>query len=382
MFLAPSPVAPSAAERADSRGADTDTDADIHTDTAAAAPGTPHPPTSTGRGDLLLARYPCELIALLERALFEDAVDAREPARASAPPVQLPERIRAPARAVAPARTPAPTRQRAPARALALAPTRASVPAWAHDAARTQTPPRAQPAPTATAPEGRPLARFRELDAPHRRAWLHGTPAAAGAGAASGAQVGALLVRDGAQSLLLQAAGPMTEWVEALRGCGSGAGTSTGTSAVEPNASHDGALYTLTLCPLREPAEAAARELFARLLRPWWIGLGGELLGCFTGMQGNSSPSESGSGSGSQSISTSPAALAPSTSATPVLAWLARFADDAARARHAALLASCACLQHPDWLARLAAPPRTLRLARADSDTESKTDDYSDRTPY
>ena len=47
----------------------------------------------------------------------------------------------------------------------------------------------------------------------------------------------------------------------------------------------------------------------------------------------------------------------------PHIAWLTRFADDAAQRRHAALLESSGCLRQPAWRDLLGADPQQLRLA-------------------
>ena len=107
-----------------------------------------------------------------------------------------------------------------------------------------------------------------------------------------------------------------------------------------------GGVFTITLCPLRAPADAALVQAFDQHVHSWWIGLGGDLLACWV---------------------TEPAAnnfpRLPVREGESVIAWLTRFDDEAAQCRHATLLAESGCLQRPAWRALLSGEATQLRLA-------------------
>jgi len=105
-------------------------------------------------------------------------------------------------------------------------------------------------------------------------------------------------------------------------------------------------IFTITVCPLREPATDALVHAFDQCIHPWWVGVGGDLLACWV---------------------TEPAAnnfpRLPVREGEPVIAWLTRFDDEAAQQRHAALLRACGCLERAEWCAHLSGEAIQLRLA-------------------
>ena len=105
-------------------------------------------------------------------------------------------------------------------------------------------------------------------------------------------------------------------------------------------------IFTITVCPLREPATDALVHAFDQCIHPWWVGVGGDLLACWV---------------------TEPAAnnfpRLPVREGEPVIAWLTRFDDEAAQQRHAALLRASGCLERTEWCAHLSGEAIHLRLA-------------------
>jgi len=108
----------------------------------------------------------------------------------------------------------------------------------------------------------------------------------------------------------------------------------------------DAGVFTITVCPLRQPATDALIHAFDQCVHPWWVGVGGDLLACWV---------------------TEPAAnnfpRLPVREGEPVIAWLTRFDDEAAQQRHAALLRACGCLERAEWCAHLSGEAIQLRLA-------------------
>ena len=105
-------------------------------------------------------------------------------------------------------------------------------------------------------------------------------------------------------------------------------------------------LFTITLCPLRAPADDAVIHAFDQCVHPWWVGVGGDLLACWTSeTAANDFP------------------RLPVREGQPHIAWLTRFDDEAAQQRHAALLRTSGCLDRPEWLAHLSGAVTQLRLA-------------------
>ena len=107
-----------------------------------------------------------------------------------------------------------------------------------------------------------------------------------------------------------------------------------------------GGVFTITICPLRAPADAALVHAFDQCVHAWWVGVGGDLLACWvTESAPNNFP------------------RLPVREGEHVIAWLTRFEDEAAQQRHAALLAASGGLQRPEWRDFLSGEPAHLRLA-------------------
>jgi len=104
-------------------------------------------------------------------------------------------------------------------------------------------------------------------------------------------------------------------------------------------------VFTITICPLRAPADAAAVHAFDQCVHPWWVGVGGDLLVCWITEQApNNFP------------------RLPVREGESVIAWLTRFDDETAQRRHAALLQASDCLGRPEWRAHLSGEVAHLRL--------------------
>jgi len=107
-----------------------------------------------------------------------------------------------------------------------------------------------------------------------------------------------------------------------------------------------GGIFTVTICPLRVPADDALVYAFDQCIHPWWVGVGGDLLACWvTEHSPNNFP------------------RLPIREGESVIAWLTRFDDEASQQRHAALLAASSCLQRPEWRDLLSGEATQLRLA-------------------
>ena len=105
-------------------------------------------------------------------------------------------------------------------------------------------------------------------------------------------------------------------------------------------------IFTITVCPLRRPADDALVHAFDQCVHPWWVGVGGDLLACWvTEAAANNFP------------------RLPVREGEPVIAWLTRFDDEAAERRHAALLRASGCLEQAEWRAHLSGEATQLRLA-------------------
>jgi hypothetical protein len=108
-------------------------------------------------------------------------------------------------------------------------------------------------------------------------------------------------------------------------------------------------VFTITVCPLRQPADEALVHAFDQHVHPWWVGVGGDLLACWVSeTAANNFP------------------RLPVRENEPVIAWLTRFDDAAAERRHATLLQASGCLARPEWRAHLSGEPTQLRLAPTD----------------
>ena len=190
------------------------------------------------------------------------------------------------------------------------------------------------------------IATFRDLDDPARFVWLRGfadMPARADALAAFYGGPVWKRHRDAANATMVD-----TDDVRLLRPLGGDRGLR---AALSPHAAigaapRPGGLFTITVCPLREPPTEALARVFDRCVHPWWVGVGGDLLACWgTETAANNFP------------------RLPVREGEPVIAWLTRFDDEAAQRRHGALLQSSGCLERPEWREFLSGAPTQLRLA-------------------
>jgi NIPSNAP len=190
------------------------------------------------------------------------------------------------------------------------------------------------------------LGTFRDLDAPDRFVWIRGfadMPSRAdGLGAFYGGPAWKQH-REAANATMVD-----SDNVLLLRPLD---GNEALAAALQPrprvdDAAAAGGVFTVTICPLRAPADAALVHAFDQAVHPWWVGVGGDLLACWvTEDAPNNFP------------------RLPVREGAAVIAWLTRFDDAAAQHRHAALVASSGCLQRPEWRGFLSDEPTHLRLA-------------------
>ena len=190
------------------------------------------------------------------------------------------------------------------------------------------------------------IATFRDLDDPDRFVWIRGFPDMAARADALGAFYGGPAWkqhRDAANATMVD-----SDDVLLLRPLACDQGL---LAALQPRAPvgatpADGGVFTITVCPLREPASDALVHAFDQCVHPWWVGVGGDLLACWV---------------------TEPAAnnfpRLPVREGESVLAWLTRFDDEAAQLRHAALLQASGCLERAEWRDLLSGEATQLRLA-------------------
>ena len=122
-------------------------------------------------------------------------------------------------------------------------------------------------------------------------------------------------------------------------------------SALQPRpqagaaAARTGGVFTITVCPLRRPPDDALVHAFDQHVHPWWVGVGGDLLACWTSeTAANNFP------------------RLPVREDAPVIAWITRFDDEPAERRHATLLQASGCLARPEWWQHLSGPATQLRL--------------------
>ena len=193
----------------------------------------------------------------------------------------------------------------------------------------------------------RVLGTFHDLDDPDRFVWLRGfADMAARADALAAFYFGPVWQRhrdaanativDSDDVLLLKPAGCMKGFEQA----------SSPHAPVDAPAHAGAGVFTMTVCPLRAPADDAVFAAFDNLIHPWWIGVGGDLLACFvTEAAANTFP------------------RLPVREGEPVVAWLTRFDDEAAQRCHAALVDSSGCLREPAWRAFLLGEAHAVRLA-------------------
>ncbi len=195
----------------------------------------------------------------------------------------------------------------------------------------------------------RVLGTFRDLDDADRFVWLRGFVDMPSRAAALGAFYGGpawqrhrdvanATMADSDNVLLLRPAGGVRGLLEAA--------STRAAPTIDDDPASPAAIFTLTLCPLREPATDAVLTAFDRLVRHAWNDGGGDLLACFvTEGAVNDFP------------------RLPVREGEPHVAWLTRFADAAAQRRHAAWLESSGCLRQPAWRDLLGADAQQLRLA-------------------
>ena len=192
----------------------------------------------------------------------------------------------------------------------------------------------------------RVLATFRDLDNPDRFVWLRGFADMAARGDALAAFYGGpawQAHRETANATMVD-----SDDVHLLRPLGDDQELQ---AALHPRPPVDaappaGGVFTITLCPLRQPAGNALVHAFDQCIHPWWVGVGGDMLACWvTEPAPNNFP------------------RLPVHEDRPVVAWLTRFDDEAAQLRHAALLRASGCLERAEWRAHLSGEATQIRLA-------------------
>ena len=190
------------------------------------------------------------------------------------------------------------------------------------------------------------IATFRDLDDPDRFVWLRGFADMAARADALGAFYGGpawQAHRDAANATMVD-----SDNVLLLRplDCDQGLRAALLPRPPVGVAPPAQGIFTITLCPLRRPADDALVRAFDQCVHPWWVGVGGDLLACWV---------------------TEPAAnnfpRLPVREGEPVIAWLTRFDDEAAERRHAALLQASGCLDKAEWRTHLSGEATQLRLA-------------------
>jgi len=190
------------------------------------------------------------------------------------------------------------------------------------------------------------LATFRDLDRPDHFVWLRGFADMAARGDALATFYGGPVWkahRETANATMVD-----SDDVHLLRPLACDQGLQ---AALQPRPPVDaappaGGVFTITLCPLRKPADEALVHAFDQCIHPWWVGVGGDLLACWvTEPAPNNFP------------------RLPVHEGKPVVAWLTRFDDEATQLRHAALLRASGCLERPEWRAHLSGEATQLRLA-------------------
>ena len=190
------------------------------------------------------------------------------------------------------------------------------------------------------------LGTFRDLDAPERFVWLRGFADMPARADALGAFYGGpawKAHREAANATMVD-----SDEVLLLRPLDCGRAL---LGALQPRppthaAPPAGGVFTITVCPLRAPADDALIHAFDQCVHAWWVGVGGDLLACWvTEHAPNNFP------------------RLPVREGEPVIAWLTRFDDEAAQRRHAALLAASGGLERPEWRALLSGAVTHLRLA-------------------
>jgi hypothetical protein len=187
---------------------------------------------------------------------------------------------------------------------------------------------------------------FRDLDDPDRFVWLRGFPDMAARADGLGAFYGGpawKAHREAANATMVD-----SDDVLLLRPLGCDQALHAALQARPPvdDAPVAGGVFTITVCPLRAPADDALVHAFDQCIHPWWVGVGGDLLACWvTEPSPNNFP------------------RLPVREGESVIAWLTRFDDAAAQQRHAALLAASGCLARPEWRDLLSGEATQRRLA-------------------
>jgi len=193
------------------------------------------------------------------------------------------------------------------------------------------------------------LATFRDLDDADRFVWMRGFPdMAARPDALSAFYFGPVWQahRDQANATMVD-----SDNVLLLRplGCDQGLQAALQPRPAVGTAARARGVFTITVCPLRKPADDVLVRAFDQHVHPWWVGVGGELLACWVSeTAANNFP------------------RLPVRENEPVIAWLTRFDDEAAERRHATLLQASGCLSRPEWRTHLSGEPTQLRLAPTD----------------
>jgi len=190
------------------------------------------------------------------------------------------------------------------------------------------------------------LGTFHDLDDPDRFVWIRGFPDMPSRAESLAAFYGGPVWkahRDAANATMAD-----SDNVFLLRALGCDQGLQAALQRrPPPDAAPPAAgVFTITVCPLRRPADDALVHAFDQHVHPWWVGVGGDLLACWV--------SET-------AANTFP--RLPVRENEPVLAWLTRFDDEVAERRHATLLQASGCLARPEWWRHLSGPPTQLRLA-------------------
>jgi len=193
------------------------------------------------------------------------------------------------------------------------------------------------------------LGTFRDLDDPDRFVWLRGfADMEARPGALSAFYFGPVWQahRNAANATMID-----SDNVLLLRplGCDQGLQAALQPRPAAGAAVRAGGVFTITICPLRKPADDALVHAFDQHVHPWWVGVGGDLLACWV-----------------SETATNNFPRLPVRENEPVIAWLTRFDDEAAERRHATLLQASGCLARPQWWQHLSGAPTQLRLVPTD----------------
>ena len=127
----------------------------------------------------------------------------------------------------------------------------------------------------------RVVATFRDLDDPDRFVWLRGFADMAARADALGAFYGGpawQAHREAANATMVD-----SDNVLLLRPLGGDQGLQAALQPRPPvgRRAAAGGVFTITVCPLRRPADDALVHAFDQCVHPWWVGVGGDLLACW-----------------------------------------------------------------------------------------------------